>query len=124
MNVHGFVFVVIVCIIGSILVVRALSQQLISPKFALVWFASFFGLILINGSSKILFFISYVIGLDNPDKVARPLGMLFLAALIFSLSMEMGKINRRVEHIVRKIALMENIHKEVHQELSHEIEKM
>ena len=94
--------------IGSVLVFRALSKQLISPKFALVWFASFFGLILINSSSNLLLFISFIIGLDSPDKIIRPLGMSFLAALVFFLSMEMGKVNQRLERIVRKIALMES----------------
>ena len=76
-------------------------------RFILPWVLLDLALIVITAFPSILYFFCGVFGIETPSNMLFFFGMIFLAMIMFSMSLTISGLNEKVKTLTQRLALLE-----------------
>lgn len=105
-------FIAVALFVTILVLVQTLSKNL-PEKESVLWMLGCLVMIVISIFPKSMDSIARFLGIDYPPSLYFLIAIIFLAFLVFRLSMQMENNKRKCDTLARRIALLENAIKEL-----------
>ena len=98
---------IILTILLSIAVIKALLRNKLNLKYSIIWFVFILALLIIAIIPRFVYWFSDAIGISIPSNCVFLIAICFLISMVFSLTIRISYINRKTFDLVQQVALLE-----------------
>ena len=107
MDVRVQIFVGVITLISLIVLVNLIRKKSVELRYVLIWLFVGVTIFIINLFPRFLEFVSILLGVASPINLLFFIGFVFSLAIIFSLTIAISRISKRVKELTQELALLE-----------------
>ena len=107
------VFVVAIVVLTIIAMIVMLRRRTLEIKYTLVWLFMGVGILIIALVPGLMGGMARLIGVALPVNMLFFMGFIFLATIVFSLTLAISRMSMRIKNIAQSVALLEKEMKEL-----------
>ena len=107
MNIVLQIFILASLLIFLLCIVRFLVKKQLNIKYSLVWLASTVGMIVITLFPRLVDIAGDLVGVAAPVNTIFLFGCIFMAMIIFSLTVIISRLSQRLRNLTQEMALLE-----------------
>ena len=99
--------IVAVMILAFLIVLFELAKKkFMDPKYTLAWFLVTVGVMILDLIPDAMKYLSKLIGIYNPMNMVFFIGFIYMAFIIFALSIAMSRLSGRVKKLIQEVAIL------------------
>jgi len=107
MNTVLQIFLIICLLLFLALILRYSAKKRLNLKYALVWLASVFAMLIITIFPQIVDAVGYIVGIHTPANTIFLFSGMFMVIILMSLTFIVSHMNSRIYKMAQSIALLE-----------------
>ena len=113
MNIQLQSTIVIIVIVAMIILVLMIRKKHLELRYSLVWFVMGIGVMILAIFPRLMLGLSRAMGIADPVNMLFFIGFCFSLGIIFTLTMAVSRMSKRIKDLAQGIALLqsENNHK-------------
>lgn len=107
MDIKIQIIIVVAVIIGFTLLVNMIRRNKLELKYALSWFMLGFGVLLFGVFPNLTVKLSKMLGIGTPVNALFFVGFCFSLIVIFSLTVAVSRLSKKVKRLVQELGLLQ-----------------
>lgn len=107
MSIRTQIIIIVAVVLAVWVLLKMVKKRTISLKYALPWIALAIGIILFTGFSSCTESISRLLGVALPVNMIFFMGFCFSLLIIFTLSLAVSRLSKRIKQLAQNQALLE-----------------
>ncbi len=107
MGIRLKIFLFIIWILIFLFLIFKLKSKKADIKYFLPWFMLDAGMMIITAFPGILDFFCHLFGIETPSNMLFFFGLVFLALIVFSMTLTISKQNAQIRDLTQRLALYE-----------------
>jgi len=108
MNIQLQIMIAITVIIAMIILILMVKKKYLELRYALVWFVMGIGVLVLGTFPRWIFWLSDVMGIADPVNMLFFVGFCFSLAVIFTLTIAVSRMSKRIKDLAQGIALLQS----------------
>ena len=108
MDIQLQIIIVIAVLIGMTVLVLMVRKKALELRYALVWFVMGAGVLVLGIFPGLMNQLSYLMGIAAPVNMLFFIGFCFSLAIIFTLTVAISRMSKRMKSLAQAIALLQS----------------
>ena len=108
MSIRLKVFLFVIWLLIFLFLMYNLKSKKADIKYILPWLMLDGGMVVITAFPQILTFFCRLFGIETPSNMLFFFGLVFLAMIVFSMSLVISKLNSEIRDLTQRLALYED----------------